>query len=47
MAEGAPVPLRRLEWIGSAKKDLAALSAEVMHVFGYALYLADEQTNNH
>ena len=32
--------MRRLEWIGSAKKDLEALPAEVMHVFGYALYLA-------
>lgn len=40
MAEGAPAPLRRLEWIGSAKKDLEALPAAVMHVFGYALYLA-------
>jgi predicted XRE-type DNA-binding protein len=40
MAEEAPVQLRRLEWIGSAKKDLQALPAEVMNVFGYALYLA-------
>ena len=40
MAERAPVQLRRLEWIGSAKKDLQALSDEVVHVFGYALYLA-------
>ena len=40
MAEGAPAPLRRLEWIGSVKKDLEALPAAVMHVFGYALYLA-------
>lgn len=32
--------MRRLEWIGSAKKDLLALPREVVHVFGYALYLA-------
>jgi len=32
--------MRRLEWIGSAKKDLKALPEEVVHVFGYALYLA-------
>jgi len=29
-----------LEWIGSSKKDLVALPDEVVHVFGYALYLA-------
>jgi len=29
-----------LEWIGSSKKDLKALSDEVMDVFGYALFLA-------
>ena len=40
MVEGAPVQPRRLEWIGSAKKDLQALPEEVVHVFGYALYLA-------
>jgi phage-related protein len=40
MAEGAPVQLRHLEWIGSAKKDLQALPEEVVDVFGYALYLA-------
>ena len=32
--------MRRLEWIGSAKKDLLALPEEVVDVFGYALYLA-------
>jgi phage-related protein len=32
--------MRRLEWIGSAKKDLQALPEEVVDVFGYALYLA-------
>ena len=40
MAEGAPVQIRRLEWIGSTKKDLLALPEEVVDVFGYALYLA-------
>lgn len=40
MAEGAPVRMRRLEWIGSTKKDLLALPEEVVDVFGYALYLA-------
>jgi len=36
----APNRLRPLEWIGNSKKDLQALPQEVMHVFGYALYLA-------
>lgn len=40
MAEGTPVRIRRLEWIGSSKKDLLALPEEVVNVFGYALYLA-------
>ena len=40
MAEGAPVQMRRLEWIGSSKKDLLTLPEEVVNVFGYALYLA-------
>ena len=40
MAVGAPVQKRRLEWIGSTKKDLLALPEEVVDVFGYALYLA-------
>jgi phage-related protein/predicted XRE-type DNA-binding protein len=33
-------PLKPLEWVGSAKKDLMALPDEVIDVFGYALYLA-------
>jgi phage-related protein len=37
---GARVELKRLEWIGSSKKDLRALPEEVIDVFGYALYLA-------
>ena len=36
MVERAPAQLWRLEWIGSAKKDLEALPVEVMHVFGSA-----------
>ena len=40
MVERAPAQLWRLEWIGSAKKDLEALPQEVTDVFGYALYLA-------
>lgn len=32
--------LRRLRWIGSAKKDLTGLPDEVQQVFGFALYLA-------
>ncbi|HYT14771.1 MAG TPA: type II toxin-antitoxin system RelE/ParE family toxin [Burkholderiales bacterium] len=31
---------RPLEWIGSSKKDLMKLPDEVVHVFGYALYIA-------
>lgn len=31
---------RPLEWIGSSKKDLMSLPAEVVDVFGYALHLA-------
>ena len=33
-------PLKPLEWIGSSRKDLLALPAAVIDVFGYALYLA-------
>jgi phage-related protein len=40
MREGAPAKPKRLEWIGSSKKDLESLPEEVVHVFGYALYLA-------
>ena len=36
-AESAPP--RPLVWIGSTKKDLLALPADVVDVFGYALYL--------
>ena len=47
MAERVPAQLRRLEWIGSAKKDLEALPEEVAHVFGYALYLAQTGSKHH
>lgn len=40
MREGAPAQPKRLEWIGSSKKDLMTLPGEVVDVFGYALYLA-------
>lgn len=40
MAGDALVHMRRLEWIGSSKKDLLTLPEEVVNVFGYALYLA-------
>jgi phage-related protein len=40
VSEEAPAKPKRLEWIGSSKKDLEALPEEVVHVFGYALYLA-------
>ena len=33
-------PPKPLEWIGSSRKDLKALPAEVIDVFGYALHLA-------
>lgn len=37
---GASPHLKPLVWIASAKKDLLALPAEVIDVFGYALHLA-------
>lgn len=40
MMKGALADPKRLEWIGSSKKDLKALPEEVIDVFGYALYLA-------
>ena len=32
--------LKPLRWVASAKKDLAAMPADVQDTFGYALYLA-------
>jgi phage-related protein len=37
---GTAPPLKPLVWISSAKKDLLALPADVVDVFGYALHLA-------
>lgn len=39
MAE-RPVSVKPLVWMGSSKKDLISLPAEVVDVFGYALFLA-------
>jgi len=36
----ASPPLKPLVWIASAKKDLLALPADVVDIFGYALHLA-------
>jgi len=36
---GSP-KVRDLYWVGSSKRDLTRLPAEVVDVFGYALYLA-------
>jgi len=33
-------PVKPLYWVGSSKRDLLALPETVVHVFGYALYLA-------
>ena len=35
-----PPPPKPLMWMGSSKKDLRGLPADVVDVFGYALYLA-------
>jgi phage-related protein len=35
-----PPQVKPLYWVGGSKKDLLALPETVMHVFGYALYLA-------
>jgi len=35
-----PPRVKTLYWVGSSKKELLALSEEVLDVFGYALYLA-------
>lgn len=38
--------MKPLEWIGSTKKDLIAMPAAVVDVFGYALYLAQIGTKH-
>lgn len=40
MAVTKSLTLKPLRWVGSSKKDLLALPEAVIHVFGYALYLA-------
>jgi phage-related protein len=35
-----PPQVKPLYWVGSSKKDLLALPEVVVHIFGYALYLA-------
>lgn len=40
MSRNPPAELRPLAWVGSAKRDLTALPAEVIDTFGYALHLA-------
>ena len=37
-----PPPLKRLEWVGSSKRDLLSVPGKVMDLFGFALYLAQE-----
>lgn len=32
--------MKKLKWLASSKKDLAAMPAQVQNTFGYALYLA-------
>jgi len=34
--------MKPLIWVGSSKKDLAILPADVQDVFGYALHLAQQ-----
>jgi phage-related protein len=33
-------PVKPLEWVASAKKDLKSMPSDVMDTFGYALHLA-------
>ncbi len=42
-----PVPKKQVEWIGSAKKDLASFPAEVQHDIGYALTYAQFGGKHH
>ena len=41
-----PPQVKPLYWVGSSKKDLLALPETVVHVFGYALYLAQTGTKH-
>jgi phage-related protein len=40
MTNGGQPPAKPLVWMGGSKKDLVALPAAVVDVFGYGLYLA-------
>lgn len=40
VSDPKPLPLKPLIWVGSSRKDLCALPADVMDTFGYALFLA-------
>jgi phage-related protein len=40
MTDGGQPPAKPLVWMGGSKKDLVALPAAVVDVFGYGLYLA-------
>jgi phage-related protein len=40
MSDGGQPPAKPLVWMGGSKKDLVALPAAVVDVFGYGLYLA-------
>ena len=42
MTDGGQPPAKPLVWMGGSKKDLVALPAAVVDVFGYGLYLAHE-----
>ena len=33
-------PVKPLEWVASARKDLLSMPSDVVDTFGYALYLA-------
>jgi phage-related protein len=35
------IQMKTLFWVGTSRKDLAALPSEVKDVFGYALYKAE------
>lgn len=40
MSKRSPSEMKLLTWLGSTKKDLMALPAEVIDTFGYAIHLA-------
>jgi len=46
MATSGVPPVKPLVWMGSSKKDLVALPASVVDVFGFGLYLAQAGERN-